>query len=530
MACLWRILPAGFFCAEDGMKPESGQSLSLWHATGEMPEFPRLEADTVADVCVIGAGIAGMCAAYMLAKAGQRVVVLDDGAIGNGETGRTTAHITAALDDRYWRIEDMHGTEGATYAAASHTAAINRVELIVQEEGIDCDFMRVDGYLFAPETRAASEHRSNMEKELEAAGRAGLSDLSIVERIPIDFWHSGLALRFPRQAQFHPLKFLAGLASCIERDGGRVFCNSHVESVEGGTPTTTKVESGGKVSANAVLVCTNASISDYVITHAKQAPYRTFVVAGRVPKGSVPQGLYWDDADPYHYVRSYSAENSAYDFLIVGGEDYKTGHKDDAGERFAALQEWTRKRFPMVESFDYCWSGQVLEPFDYLSFTGPTPAGDQNVYMHSGDSGNGITHGVLAGVLLTDLVLGRDNPWAKLYNPARISLKAAPEFLKQNVDVATQFRDYVRPAEAEEAAEIPLGEGRVIRRGGKRIAAYRSPENVLHERSAVCTHLKCIVHWNSLEKSWDCPCHGSRFDPYGTVLNGPAISGLEPAD
>ena len=512
------------------MKAESGQSLTLWQATVDMPEFPRLEADTVADVCVIGAGIAGMCAAYLLAKAGQRVVVLDDGVVGNGETGRTTAHITAALDDRYWRIEGMHGTEGARHAAESHTAAINRVELIVQEEGIDCDFTRVDGYLFAPETRPASEHRENMGKEVEAAERAGLSDLTIVERIPIDFWHSGVALRFPRQAQFHPLKFLAGLAQCIERDGGRIFCNTHVEGVEGGTPTKTKVDGGITVSANAALVCTNASISDYVITHAKQAPYRTFVVAGRVPKDTIPFGLFWDDDDPYHYVRLQPAENSAYDYLIVGGEDHKTGHKDDAGERFVALQEWTRSRFPMVESFDYCWSGQVLEPFDYLSFTGPTPAGDPNVFMHSGDSGNGITHGVIAGVLLSDLVLGRENPWAKLYDPARISLKAAPEFLKQNVDVAAQFRDYVRPGEVEDASEIPLAEGRIIRRGGKRIAAYRAPDNVLHERSAVCTHLKCIVHWNSLEKSWDCPCHGSRFDPFGAVLNGPAISGLEPVD
>src|SRR5262245_39665472 len=205
----------------------------------------------VADVCVIGAGIAGLSTAYMLARAGQRVVVLDDGEIGNGETGRTTAHITAALDDRYWRIESMHGTEGTRHAAESHTAAINRVELIVQEEGIDCDFERVDGYLFAPETRDATEHRENMGKEVEAAERAGLSDLSIVERIPIDFWHSGASLRFPRQAQFHPLKFLAGLAQCIERDGGRIYCNTHVEGVEGGVTTKTKVAGDITVSANA---------------------------------------------------------------------------------------------------------------------------------------------------------------------------------------------------------------------------------------------------------------------------------------
>ncbi len=512
------------------MADETGQTLTLWHATAQLPKYAPLEDDTVADACVIGAGIAGMTAAYLLAKAGQRVVVLESAEVGSGETGRTTAHITAALDDRYFRIEAMHGEEGARLAAASHMAAINRAEMIVREERIDCDFAFVDGYLFAPEDTTPADHRRNIQREIEAAERAGLSDLRIVERIPTDFWHSGLALQFPRQAQFHPLKFLAGLAKCIERDGGCIYCGSHVEAVEGGTPASVKLVNGPTVTTNAVLVCTNASISDYVVTHAKQAPYRTFVVAGRVPKGAVPFGLYWDDADPYHYVRLQVAENSAYDFLIVGGEDHKTGHKDDAEERFAALQQWTRTRFPMVESFDYCWSGQVLEPFDYLSFTGPTPAGDPNVFMHSGDSGNGITHGIMAGVLLTDLVMGRDNPWAPLYDPKRISLRAAPEFVKESIDVAAQFTDYVRPAEAEDAADIPVGEGRVLRRGGKRIAAYRAPDGVLHERSAVCTHLRCIVHWNSLEKSWDCPCHGSRFDPFGEVLNGPAAAGLEPVE
>ncbi|HSL70559.1 MAG TPA: FAD-dependent oxidoreductase [Longimicrobiales bacterium] len=512
------------------MQAEAGQTLSLWHATSKVPEFSALDRNTTADTCVVGAGIAGLTAAYMLARAGQRVVVLDDGRIGSGETGRSTAHITAALDDRYWRIESMHGPEGARFAAASHTAAINRAEAITHQEGIDCDFARVDGYLFAAATTPPAEHRSNLEKELEAAHHAGLSDLRLVERAPLDFWHSGLALHFPQQAQFHPLKFLSGLARCIERDGGAIHCGTHVESVEGGTTTRVKTRNGSIVTANATLVCTNASISDYVVTHAKQAPYRTFVIAGSVPRDSIPYGLYWDDADPYHYVRVHPSENHAFDFLIVGGEDHKTAHEDDAANRFAALEAWTRPRFPMAESFEYRWSGQVLEPFDYLSFTGPTPAGDENVYLHSGDSGNGITHGIIAGVLLTDHVLGRENPWASLYDPKRVSLKSAPEFIKQNFDVAVQFKDYVTSGDAEDANAIPRGEGRILVRNGKRVAAYRDAAGVLHERSAVCTHLKCVVHWNSLEKSWDCPCHGSRFDPYGAVLNGPAISELEPLE
>jgi glycine/D-amino acid oxidase-like deaminating enzyme/nitrite reductase/ring-hydroxylating ferredoxin subunit len=508
------------------MESESGQTLSLWLATASVPEYPKLRRNEVADVCVIGAGIAGMTSAYLLAKAGQRVVVLDDGAIGNGETGRTTAHITAALDDRYWRIEGMHGEEGARLAASSHLAAINRAEAIVREEGIACDFERVAGYLFAPDDRSPEEHRARMDKELPAAHRAGLTDIELVTRAPLDFWDTGPALHFPGQAQFHPIKFLAGLAQSISDNGGKIYNQSHVDGVEGGSPAKVKV---GKhtVTANSVLVCTNASITDYVVTHAKQAPYRTFVVAGRIPKGSVPHALYWDDADPYHYVRVQSVENELYDYLIVGGEDHKTGHKDDAEARFGALEEWSLKHFPIVESFDYYWSGQVLEPFDYLSFTGPTPDGSENVYMHSGDSGNGITHGIMAGVLLSDFAMGRENPWSKLYDPKRISLKSAAEFIKENVDVAVQFKDYIRPAEAPSATDIPLGEGRVLVRDGKRIAAFRDDQGTLHERSAVCTHLRCIVHWNSLEKSWDCPCHGSRFDPMGKVLNGPAVGPLE---
>ena len=507
------------------MESESRQTKSPWIDTVDMPEFPQLSEDVRADVCVVGAGIAGMTTAYMLAKAGSSVVVLDDGLIGNGETGRTTAHITAALDDRYFRIESMHGSEGARLAAESHTAAVNRAGFIMREEEIDCDFEIVDGYLFAPEGMTQVEFRRRLEKEVPAVHRAGLSDVVVVERCPFDFWDSGVALKFPDQAQFHPLKFLAGLARCIERDGGRIYNYTHVESVEGGPSAVTRTDRGHRVLSAATVVCTNSSISDYVLTHTKQAAFRTYVIALRVLTGSVPHGLYWDDADPYHYVRLQRVGDHG-DLLIVGGEDHKTGHRDGK-DRFAALERWTRERFPMAGPVEYRWSGQVLEPFDYLSFTGANPDGTENVYMHSGDSGNGITHGIVAGILLTDLVMKRENPWAALYDPKRVSLKAAPDFIKENADVAVHYTEYLRSGDVRNASEVPVGKGRVVVKNGRHVAAYRDFDGVLHECSAVCTHLKCIVHWNSTEKTWDCPCHGSRYDPYGAVLNGPAISGLE---
>jgi glycine/D-amino acid oxidase-like deaminating enzyme/nitrite reductase/ring-hydroxylating ferredoxin subunit len=415
----------------------------------------------------------------------------------------------------------MHGEEGARLAAQSHTAAINRAEEICRMESIGCDFIRVDGYLFL------AEHHPEklLEHELQAAQRAGLSDVSIVERAPLTFWDTEVSLKFPRQGQFHPLKFLAGLAKCIERDGGRIFTGSHVDEIKDGPAPTVTTSNKKTVTAKAVVVATNASISDYVVTHAKQEPYRTFVVTFKIPKDSVPAMLLWDTPDPYHYIRTQPMD--AYDVLIVGGEDHRTGTKDDGDERLDTLVAWTKQHFPMAGEVLYRWSGQVIEPVDYMAFCGKTPGG-QNVYMHSGDSGNGITHGIIAGILLTDLIMGRANPWAELYKPSRISLKSAGTLIKHNVEAMLDFMNYVLPQEDIEG--IQPDEGRVIVRHGKRIAAYRDADGLLHERSAVCTHLKCIVDWNSTEKSWDCPCHGSRFDPYGQVLNGPAISPLPEPD
>ena len=498
----------------------SGETTSVWTETERSLTFPALAENVSADVCVIGAGIAGMMTAYGLAKAGRRVVVLDDGAIGSGETGRTTAHITAALDDRYYNIESMDGQAGARLAAESHLAALNRIVQNCNVEGIICDFIRLDGYLFLAENHS----REILEKEQQACERAGLVDTVIVEKAPLDFWNTGVCLKFPNQGQFHPLRFLDGLAHCITRDSGRIFCGSHVTEIKDGTPCKVVTAEGHTVTCSHVVVATNSSISDYVVTHLKQAPYRTYVIGARIPKNSMPAVLLWDTPDPYHYIRIQPEKD--HDVLIVGGEDHKTGHDSTPGERFSTLETWTRERFPIVSDILYYWSGQVLEPFDYLSFTGKSP-GAENVYMHSGDSGNGITHGAMAGILLTDLILGRDNPWTRLYDPKRVSLRvaAAAEFVKEQVDVMLQYGKWLLPGESLDG--IQPGQGRVVLRGAHRVAVYRDEQGVVHERSAACTHLKCIVDWNSLEKSWDCPCHGSRFDPYGNVLNGPAISPLE---
>ena len=504
------------------MPSDSGRTTSIWMATADVPSFPPLTADTETDVCVVGAGISGLTVAYTLARAGRRVVVLDDGPIGGGETGRTTAHLSNALDDRYHEIERMHGEEGARMAAESHTAAINRIEEIVRLERIECDFARLDGYLFL----AAGDDRKELEREHEAAHRASLSDVELLERVPVAFHDFGPCLRFPRQARFHVLEYLAGLAHAVLRDGGRIHTGAHVAEVSAGKDGASayvKTEDGRLVTARAVVVATNSPINDWVKMHTKQAPYRTYVVGLRVPPNAVRDALYWDSADPYHYVRLQHDERG--EVLVVGGEDHKTGQADDMDERFRCLEEWTRGRFPMAGGVEYRWSGQVMEPVDYMGFIGRNP-GDEDVYIATGDSGNGMTHGTIAGILIPDLIVGRDNPWAKLYDPSRVSLRAAPEFAKENLNVAAQYVDYVTPGDVGSADAIPPGEGAVLRRGRAKVAVYRDDAGVLHERSAVCTHLYCIVDWNHAEKTWDCPCHGSRFDAYGKVVNGPAVKEL----
>jgi glycine/D-amino acid oxidase-like deaminating enzyme/nitrite reductase/ring-hydroxylating ferredoxin subunit len=498
------------------MLSDSGRTDSIWMATAPPETLPRLAKDLRTDVCVIGAGIAGVTTAYLLALEGRQVVLLEDGAVGGGETGRTTAHLSNALDDRYHVLERLHGQEGARLAAASHGAAIDRIESIVSAERVACDFQRLDGYLFVP----PGESLDTLDAEFEAARRAGLREVRMVPRAPVASFNSGPCLLFPRQAEFHPLAYLNALAGAIQRRGGRIFGQTHVTGVEAGSPAAVATEGGPTVTAEFVVCATNTPVIDWLVIHSKQAPYRTFAIGARVAPDSVPAALYWDTADPYHYVRLQG------EVLIVGGEDHKTGQEDDAYDRFAYLESWTRERFPVGE-VEYRWSGQVMEPVDGLGYIGRNPGDKGHILVATGDSGHGMTHGTIAGILLTDLILGRANPWETLYDPSRKSLRSAAQYVKENVNVAKQYLDYVSPGEVGSVDEIRPGHGALVRQGLGKLAVFRDEQGALHSLSAVCPHLGCIVHWNSLEGTWDCPCHGSRFGTDGRVLNGPAAVGLE---
>jgi glycine/D-amino acid oxidase-like deaminating enzyme/nitrite reductase/ring-hydroxylating ferredoxin subunit len=504
------------------MRDEAGQSRSVWMATAGVPALPPLTEDATADVCVVGAGIAGLTTAYLLARHGRSVVVVDDGPPGGAQSRRTTAHLSNALDDRYEEIERLHGEGGARLAADSHTAAIDRIEAIVRAERLDCDFERLDGYLFVP----PGESPDVLGRELAAARRAGLGDVTLVGRAPVD--GLGPCLRFPRQGQFHPLKYLAGLTRAVCRDGGRVCHGTRAHRITGGSPACVQTRAGPAVTADAVVVATNSPVNDRLVVHTKQGPYLTYVLGLRVPRGAVPRALYWDTLDPYHYVRLQALPGGgAEEVLLVGGEDHRTGQATDQPARYARLDDWARARFPQAGEVAFRWSGQVLETIDGLAFIGRNPLDQPNVYIATGDSGMGMTHGTIAGMLLTDLILGRANPWAALYDPGRRRPGAADEYYKENVHVAGQYADWLADGDVDSREQIAPGSGAVLRRGllGK-VAVYRDERGRFHERSAVCRHLGCIVHWNDSEKTWDCPCHGSRFDRYGRVVNGPANGDL----
>lgn len=503
------------------MGTDSGSTRSVWMEAA-MPAAGPLAGDATTDVCVIGAGMAGLSVAYELSAAGRRVIVVDDGAPAGGETARTTAHLSSALDDRFQHIERVHGAEGARTAARSHHAAIDRIGEIAGAEGIGCEYERLDGYLIL----GGGDDRELLEKERDAATRAGL-EVELIERAPLPFFETGPALRFAGQGQFHPLRYLAGLSAAITRLGGRIHSGMHADEVHGGKDARVTMRGGATVRCGDVVVATNTPVNDRVTMHTKQAAYRSYVVAVRVPAGSVPRVLLWDTNDPYHYVRVQPGERGGEDdTLIVGGEDHKTGQADDGAARFARLEAWTRERFPMAGDVSARWSGQVMEPADSMGFIGRNP-GQERVYIATGDSGHGMTHGAIAGVLIRDLVLGRENPWAGLYDPARKPLRSAAEFVKENVNTLASYADWVLPDAATSVAEIRPGEGAVVRSGLKQVACFKDEDGTVHRCSAMCPHLGAVVRWNSLEKTWDCPAHGSRFDARGGVVNGPANADLE---
>ncbi len=511
--------------SERNEERSSGATRSTWMESRIPSPGGTLPKRSSTDVCVVGAGITGLSTAYMLARAGHSVVVLDAGPIGGGDTGRTTGHLSTALDDGFVHLEALHGTDGARLAAESHAHAIECIEHAVLNERIDCDFERVDGYLFlGPRAR-----RESLEREEEAARRAGL-DVELLETPVGPALSPGPCLRFARQAQFHPLRYLGGLVRAIERLGGRIHTGIHVEGFEGGRPARATASTGEVVEASALVVATNVPVNNRLVIHTKQAAYRSYVVALDLQHGAVPKALYWDTAEPYHYVRVAPYDlRGARDVLIVGGEDHRTGEVSHPEGRWDRLEGWARERFPGVGRLVARWSGQIMEPADGLAFIGQNPADEPGVFVATGDSGHGLTHGTIAASMLVHLIAGETHAYRSLYDPRRISLRGLPAFARDNLGTAGHYIDWIRPGDLHSEDELERGEGATMLEHGRRLAVFRDEHGRCHRLHATCPHLGGVVHWNGAEKTWDCPCHGSRFDATGRVVTGPALHDLSPA-
>lgn len=511
----------------------SGARISCWYKDVQpFATEPLGNRQLKADVCVIGGGLAGVSSAYMLQREGKSVVLLEDGFIGSGETGRTTAHLMSALDDRFYEIQKLFGKDDSIRAGESHRAAIDTIEEFVKTENIDCEFTRITGYLFAPSAHEVSvkernEHLDLIRKEHTAAIESSVEN-KLVEKAPIWNFDTGMCLEFPNQGEFHPLKYLNGLTQAFIRRGGKVFTGTHADEVKGGSNAYVTTVGGGKIQCDHIVMATNTPVNDRVTMHTKQEPYRSYVVCCTLPKGSVAKALFWDTLDPYHYVRTTNFSETE-DLLIVGGADHKTGQADDYEAPFKDLYQWAKDRWPMIsDKIQYAWSGQVWEPVDLLGFLGHNPHDHDNVYIITGDSGTGMTHTTIGGRIITDMIMGRKNPWASLYDPSR--LKITSDLIKGNLNVGAQYLKWCSGSEVPDIEDISYGNGAVMLKGLHYVAVYRDEKGIFHEMSAVCPHLKGIIRWNPAEKTWDCPCHGSRFDRFGKVVTGPSNEDLHPCN
>jgi glycine/D-amino acid oxidase-like deaminating enzyme/nitrite reductase/ring-hydroxylating ferredoxin subunit len=485
----------------------------LWNATAAAPRYESLRGAIEADVAVIGAGITGLTAAVLLQERGLHVVVVEKESVASGESGHTTAHLTVAIDARYHYVRRKYSADEARLVADASRASLEMIAQLVERYAIACHFERLPGYLYTEKRKYVADLKS----EAVAAREAGL-DAEWTTEVPLAFETRG-AVRFANQAQFHPGEYLNALANVFTSRGGRIFEHTLATDLKDGVVTT----EAGRVNARAIFMATNIPIAGFTQIHLKAAPYRTYAMAFEAD-AEHPVGLFWDTADPYHYTRWQTTDAGT--FLIIGGEDHRVGEKEDAEGAFARLLAYSREYFH-VSTPRYRWSGQIIEPHGGLPLIG----GSDNIYISTGYAGQGMTFGTLGAMMVADFITGAENPWKDVFSVTRtIPDMTARAFLTENVQFPKHLaadRLTSHDVEGDSVDDVHAGEAKILSIDGEKVAAYRDDAGTLHCVSPVCTHMKCDVAWNDAERTWDCPCHGSRFTPDGDVLNGPAREPLE---
>ena len=501
----------------------TNRTQSLWRATHQLPRSAPLTGNRETEVAVVGGGVSGLTAAVLLARAGRRVALVERDYIGSGETGNTTSHLTEAVDARYQTLRRDFGADQARLVAQSKRDAIDRIEAFVRESGGDCGFSRVPGFLYTEREKDLE----SLANELDAARQAGCA-VSWVDDVALPFTTAG-AVKWDNQAQVHATAYLAALMERAKALGVRIYEQTRAIDVDEGKPCRV-VTDHGVIQARDVFVAAHVPFNNRVMLHTKIAAYRSYAIAADVtttPKHhAMGPGLFWDTDDPYHYTRLQQISGRTY--LIVGGEDHRTGEETETDACYDHLLEYAHLRFGLTEA-KYRWSGQIIEPVDGLPYIGLNTAA-RHVYVATGFSGNGITFGTLAGMIVSDLILDRPNPYAALYDATRVKpLASAYDYVTENAPFPAHLvkdRLTTLSAERRPVESLRPGEGGVFATEEGKLAVCRDQNGALHSLSAVCTHLGCDVAWNQGEQTWDCPCHGSRFLPDGKVINGPAVSDL----
>jgi glycine/D-amino acid oxidase-like deaminating enzyme/nitrite reductase/ring-hydroxylating ferredoxin subunit len=493
-----------------------------WSDSASLPSFARLDRDTHVDVVIVGGGITGLTAAYQLVSAGKSVAVLERSRCAEVDTGHTSAHLTMVTDTRLTDLVSRLGRDHAQAVWDAGLAAIAEIDTMIREHQIDCDFAWVPGYLHAPQGEAGPDEADGFQAEASLVHDLGF-DAEFVAEVPLV---GGPGIRFDGQARFHPRRYLAQLAQVVVAKGGTIFERSAAEEF-GEKPLCVKANRH-TVTCNDIIIATHnplvgvASMTSATVLQTKLALYTSYVIGARVARDTVPDALFWDTATPYQYVRLEPGKD--HDVLIFGGEDHKTGQVPDTTDCFARLERALSGRVPEA-AIRYRWSGQVIETPDGLPFIGRVT---DHQYCATGFAGNGLTFGTLGAMMMSDAILGRSNPWSELFDPGRVAIaRGAWDYIKENADYPYyKIRDWFAGVESRSLRSVKRSEGVVVERKGAKVAAYRNPNGALTVRSAVCPHMGCVVAWNTAERTWDCPCHGSRFTPQGDVISGPAESPL----
>jgi glycine/D-amino acid oxidase-like deaminating enzyme/nitrite reductase/ring-hydroxylating ferredoxin subunit len=495
---------------------------TYWQSSAQLPQFDSISCNVDVDVAIIGAGLTGITAAHLLKKSGVKVALLDRLRCATADTAHTTAHLTYVTDTRLNELVKTFGHDGAKAFWEAGIAAIDQIFEIAKSESGDCDFKWAPGFLHAPIENENGKERESLELDAQLAREFGF-DAKFVKKIS---YANCCGVRFENQAKFHPLKYLAPLFKKIPGDGSYIFENTEAHEIEDNPLT---VHAGKfKIRCQYLIIATHTpllgktNLVKGTLFQSKLMLYTSYVLGAKIPRGQLPEALFWDTSDPYYYLRVDAKEN--FDYAIFGGEDSKTGQEENPNLNFAKL-EAKLKRFLPEAQIDNRWLGQVIETNDGLPFIGEN-AGKQ--FIATGFCGNGFTLGTLSAAMARDRFLGRKNPWFDLFDVNRKKFHGGTwSYIAENSDYPFYLlRDQFAKAEGESLNELKPGEGKILKLDGKKIAAYRDESGKVFLRSPVCTHLGCIVRWNNADKTWDCPCHGSRFYPDGKVYSGPAESPL----